>query len=325
LSQAVGGNAAAPEDHAARQISAALAAPAESDERVDANAAAVGGGRWWHQFASFGFSTILHTAVILILSLLVISDAAEQERLDIVVPVDEVAVEELTELQIQSSPEEIEDPEEKLALDQLAAMPNVLDPADDVSLKLETELMQDLTNNILPERDLLQAAAGRSGEGLPHAAELSVFSKRLTRAGAKTGDIQISLIWYNTNDIDLHVTPPSGDHIYYNRRVSRCRGVLDVDMNANGPESQEPVENVYWARGKAPRGKYTVAVHHYASHGAPDPTQYTVMVSVDGEIRIFSGELSYGDPPRIIYSFDRTSTRRRSSRSMIVADDYFPL
>ena len=84
------------------------------------------------------------------------------------------------------------------------------------------------------------------------------------------------------------------DRLRYRLRAFFRRGLLDVDMNAAGRMSREPVENVFWARGDAPLGKFIVLVDHFARHGDPDPTPYKVLVNIDGELQTFDGAISFG-------------------------------
>jgi hypothetical protein len=120
--------------------------------------------------------------------------------------------------------------------------------------------------------------------------------ERLQEAGAQFGDPQFSLAWNNRNDLDLHVIDPAGNHIWYRQRTSPTGGELDVDANADRLRTTErPVENIYWPPANAPEGVYTVYVHHYANHGAPDPTPYTLRITIDGRTREFQGSLRHGE------------------------------
>jgi len=115
---------------------------------------------------------------------------------------------------------------------------------------------------------------------------------RLVRAKAKTGDVQITLAWNNGNDLDLWCVDPFGEHIFFGNRIARSAGELDIDMNAGGAETNEPIENIYWPRGEAPSGKYQVFVNYFANHGAPDPTAWTVDVLNKGRRSHFQGTIS---------------------------------
>jgi len=129
------------------------------------------------------------------------------------------------------------------------------------------------------------------------------FTPRLEKAGAKTGDVQISLSWENVNDIDLHCIAPCDDHIYFASRYSSDGGELDVDMNAAPPFTTQPVENIFWPPDGAPEGQYIVIVDHYANHGGTDPTTYSVRVLTKGRASYYSGRISYGDYPHKVCVF----------------------
>jgi hypothetical protein len=120
------------------------------------------------------------------------------------------------------------------------------------------------------------------------------MQQRLDLAGAKGGDIQISLFWKNVNDLDLHCIDPQGEEIYYrNKKSSRTGGELDVDRNASPPYTTSPVENIYWPAGGAPPGLYRVSVVHYANHGGTDPTAFTVRIVIQGQTNFFSSTITY--------------------------------
>ena len=123
------------------------------------------------------------------------------------------------------------------------------------------------------------------------------LSSRLKREGAKTGAVQISLMWNNFNDLDLHCIDPNGEEIYYNSKHSLSGGELDVDMNADGGRSIEPVENIFWREGGAPTGTYKVFVNHYSNHGCgtdcQDPSSFFVRIKNDHRIKEFRGSISH--------------------------------
>ncbi len=113
------------------------------------------------------------------------------------------------------------------------------------------------------------------------------------RGGMYEGvDVRASLLWNNRNDLDLHVITPAGEHIYYGAKQASCGGWLDVDMNVSG-DSTKPVENVRWAKGKAPAGRYKVFVRNYAFHESDRaPTPWKVELEVGGVIRHYEGVIS---------------------------------
>jgi hypothetical protein len=147
-----------------------------------------------------------------------------------------------------------------------------------------------------------KAARGKAKGGVPSGKELS---ERLASNGAGTGDVQVSMAWNNGNDIDVAVACPSGELIYFGHKRSACRGQLDIDRNAGGPTDLSPVENIFWATGDAPKGRFAVLVKHYANHGFPDPTGFIVRVSVDGQTREFRGMVTANQPPVTVHQFTR--------------------
>lgn len=110
--------------------------------------------------------------------------------------------------------------------------------------------------------------------------------ERVKQAGGKVTDAQLrtSLSWFNYDDLDIHVSGPGG-HIYYGHKRGRCGGVLDVDMNAGGRRSREPVENIAWS--KAPDGPYGVSVHNYAHRETLD-VGFVVEVENRGRLSHFN-------------------------------------
>ena len=147
---------------------------------------------------------------------------------------------------------------------------------------------------------------------------LQELKQRLEREGGLSSDVQISLIWNNYNDLDLHVVCPSGERIHGGNRESACGGILDVDANVR-PETKKPVENVVWPEGKAPGGTYKAYVHHYKKHKkrrSKDPTKFQVICNAGGEILEYEGSISSGDPIMLISEFtiEDPETRERMAK-----------
>ncbi len=118
------------------------------------------------------------------------------------------------------------------------------------------------------------------------------MSSRLAGSGARTGDVRISLMWNNRNDLDLHVVAPSREEIFFGDKKSKCGGELDVDMNVGG-ETMKPVENIYWPKGGAPNGLYRVIVNNYAYHGSNvRNTEFTVDIVNRNESSRYTGTIS---------------------------------
>ena len=143
------------------------------------------------------------------------------------------------------------------------------------------------------------------------------LEERLEREGAKSSEVQISLMWNNYNDLDLHVLCPSGERIHGGNKISECGGELDVDANVR-PETKKPVENIVWPDFKAPPGEYKVYVHHYKKHKkrrSKDPTKFRVIVNAGGEIKHYEGELSHGDPIMLVCEFSLEAPEERDTRS----------
>lgn len=150
--------------------------------------------------------------------------------------------------------------------------------------------------------------AGGIGHGLGIDGELG---RRLAAAGAKTGDVQISIAWEGTNDIDVHIRVEPlqggmGSIVSWLNRQGSCGGRLDVDANASSAIlTHKPVENIFWAKGQAPYGRFTVAVHHFRSWSGQFSTPVEVAVLVDGELKRFYPVATYRRGLTTVYSFER--------------------
>lgn len=125
------------------------------------------------------------------------------------------------------------------------------------------------------------------------AAREASFIGRLTRAGAKSGAVTVSLLWNDINDLDLHVLCPNGEQIAFHNKQA-CGGILDVDRNAHPCAlTNSPVENIAWAQTPTLKGDYVVLVTFFRQH---DPAQAssacTVRLLKNGKTRFFNATLT---------------------------------
>ncbi|GIJ38282.1 hypothetical protein [Micromonospora andamanensis] len=115
------------------------------------------------------------------------------------------------------------------------------------------------------------------------------IKEKVKRAGGNvTGKLRVSLSWFNHDDLDLHVFEPNGDHIWYQDK----RNKLDVDMNAGGAFSREPVENVTWTK-HIPDGEYRIEVNQFNKRESTD-VGFVIETESDGRIENYRHERAVG-------------------------------
>lgn len=117
-----------------------------------------------------------------------------------------------------------------------------------------------------------------------------------------TGDVQITLTWEASLDLDLWVEDPNGDTVYYNDTPIPSGGELDRDNKCDDFVLGRP-ENIYWPSGGAPSGTYTVKVDYYGGCDSSAAVTYKVRTVVQGVVNTYEGTISYGDPPDIVTTF----------------------
>ena len=117
----------------------------------------------------------------------------------------------------------------------------------------------------------------------------STQTVNLIRVGS--GDVQVSVAWDAPTDVDLHVTDPSGERIYFANASSASGGTLDLDSNAACSIDNINNENIVWPTGGAPSGQYTVELVYWSACSQPQ-TSYSVTVVVQGQQpQVYSGTM----------------------------------
>lgn len=164
----------------------------------------------------------------------------------------------------------------------------------------------------------LTLPAGVSAENLLISANPSAFATNLTFAYAVedgsgvgayarqsvrflqvgSGDIQVSVSWSDTADVDLHVIDPNGEEIFFGHRNSASGGTLDLDANAacgrntfsdGSPPAFVSNENVVWPSGQAIAGTYKVVLDYWSDCGVPKTDWVVTLQRVGAQPQIFTG------------------------------------
>jgi tetratricopeptide (TPR) repeat protein len=92
--------------------------------------------------------------------------------------------------------------------------------------------------------------------------------------GMKRADVVVTITWNTDNtDVDLHVTEPSGEECFYSHRDTASGGRLTQDVTQGyGPEM--------YVLPRAPRGRYQVRAHYFASDTNRTSARTKVYVTV---------------------------------------------
>lgn len=105
--------------------------------------------------------------------------------------------------------------------------------------------------------------------------------------GYQTGAVQVTVSWDSGADIDLYVTDPSGETLFYNEKHDHTAIGGHLDQNARGDcrrgQKQSRIENAYWPE-PARTGIYKVELHYFGPCEKSGATNAQLSVSVRGKL-----------------------------------------
>jgi|688.fasta_scaffold114348_2 hypothetical protein len=138
--------------------------------------------------------------------------------------------------------------------------------------------------------------------------EVAKIRQRLQGAGAKTGDVQISLAWDSVDDIDLHVKFQDKfgqfSYISWMNRAGINGGMLDVDMNAHPANlAARAVENVFWPFGSSPDGDFIVGIHNFRNWSGLPSVPVTVLIKTNKGTKTIKAMAVFGQQPQQVIRF----------------------
>lgn len=128
--------------------------------------------------------------------------------------------------------------------------------------------------------------------------------ERRRRAQGTQGMLDITLAWNGREDLDLHVTCPTGE-IWANNR-NACGGSLEIDHNVMvETRGENPVEHVTWAA-EPPQGDYRIVVRLFNRFELPPrDIPFTVVVREGADQRVFTNVVRELKQPVVVTEFKR--------------------
>jgi hypothetical protein len=116
-----------------------------------------------------------------------------------------------------------------------------------------------------------------------------------------TGDVQISVSWTGASDVDLRVTDPAGELVYFDNPSSESGGTLDLDSNASCTIDGVNSENIVWPAGHAPHGDYQVTLVYHDDCGVARSDYVVTVARADHESEMITGSFVgvFGDNPDV--------------------------
>jgi hypothetical protein len=169
-----------------------------------------------------------------------------------------------------------------------AFIENILPKVDSIQILLENSQANNLVSLIAPvdpeSKSMFKWPNNFSWSYIGEVTD-SIKEKVKAAGGNVTGYLRCSLAWHNFDDLDIHLTEPLGEEIYFAHRNSHSSlGSLDVDMNAGGSSSRTPVENIVHSnKTRVQEGLYKLRVHNYSK-------RETIDVGFEAEIE-FNGNI----------------------------------
>lgn len=109
---------------------------------------------------------------------------------------------------------------------------------------------------------------------------------------AANGNLSVTLSWNGSADLDLHLTDPFGETIYYFHPTSASGGALQQDREC---ASQDQTEMITYPSGQAVSGTYSISIHYFRACKEPRDVSWKVTVNSDKGTQNYSGVIHPGD------------------------------
>ena len=101
-----------------------------------------------------------------------------------------------------------------------------------------------------------------------------------------TGDVKVTMTFDQPVDLDLVVTEPSGEVIYWGNPESDTGGTLDLDANRLCVLDKN-IENIFWET-DAPVGEYEIGVSYFSACDVTEPVNVTITITKGDDVETFT-------------------------------------
>ncbi len=132
----------------------------------------------------------------------------------------------------------------------------------------------------------------------------SELPEQIINRNLPSGDIEVTLVWNGTADLQLLVRDPFGNSVFDDTRRVASGGELVETGNINCVQSlnQPPVYYIYWPPNTLRIGAYEVEVWYQSDCGIPGPVDFQIYIVVSGQL-IFTDTVSIDFNERYLTSF----------------------
>ena len=114
--------------------------------------------------------------------------------------------------------------------------------------------------------------------------------------------VTVTLRWTAPVDLDLYVTDPSLETVYFANPRTASGGVLERDARCAGREPGEQAERARWTN--PPPGRYRVGVDFLETcGGAAEEVPYSLLVEVDGVRQELTGRARPAERQPLVVEF----------------------
>jgi len=125
--------------------------------------------------------------------------------------------------------------------------------------------------------------------------------------------VTVTLRWTAAVDLDLYVTDPALETVYFANPRTASGGILERDARCAGREPGEQVERARWT--SPPPGRYRVGVDFLETcGGASEEVPYTLLVEVDGVRQELTGQARLAERQPLVLEFRVAAPAAREVR-----------